>query len=340
LFTLDEDVIDTCCESVNLDFVDRIGSFRGAGLMKIEVGGRTMTLRHALAQLAVRTRTRMPYRDVPKLGGVGRISTYWRESATVQDEPKPLRRMSGVTFLEMLAEHVDKERLDELVEFGLSPFMATVSPFAGPRILRHITRFRPPGIDVDQSKAAIRAMVARHPGSVHLLAYLESSQRYHDDLGDSSDVKEVFRSLLCGGGQTLLDKYAAAVGHVAGPLTKAFREECVWMMSADVANHPALLRAVSSREFPTATVTSILNMRFERIVTDSIKHAIERIGLGVVSSYEHDGLYVSPSTPIDDVAKRRAAVLVAARTACEFAEIKPYPDRDAIMATLNGCSVQ
>ena len=108
------------------------------------------------------------------------------------------------------------------------------------------------------------------------------------------------------------------------------------MMAADAASHPALLRAVSSREFPTATLTSILNMRFERIVTDAIKHAIERNGLGVVSSYEHDGLYISPSTPVDDVAKWRAAVLAAARIVCDFAEIKPYPGADAIMATLRG----
>ena len=138
-------------ESVNLDFIARIGCLRGSGLVLITVGGRSMTLRHALAQLAVRTCKRMPYQDLPELVGIGRIATYWREAATPQDVPTPTRRYSGLSDLEPLASHANKAHLDELVEFGLSPFMATVSPFAGPRVLRHITRFGLAGVDIDQS---------------------------------------------------------------------------------------------------------------------------------------------------------------------------------------------
>ena len=192
---LGEDVSETT-ESVNLDVLTRIASLRGSALLYIDIGGRRITLRTALTQIALRTCRKLPYRGLPTLQGVGDIVSLWCESITEQEEgASKLRRHSGVTNIDDLQGSV-QSRVQGFHDFGISVFMATCSPFAGPRLFRYIVRCGIVGIDLDQSKAAVRAMVQRHPEHTgSLQAYITDPTPFHAELlGPEDDKGALFRA--------------------------------------------------------------------------------------------------------------------------------------------------
>ena len=207
--TLDLRVL-TGFEPINVDAVKRLAALKASAHVRIEIGGSTLPLRTAIMHLVLRACKRLPYRGPPEANGIRQILTAWCESGTFPEEVVgKLRRHSGVHEVESLEEK-HQQMTQSLQDFGLSVYAATCSVFVAPRWFKHIARAGILGVDLDQSKSAVRAMLERHPWAKHLKAYIDDEAPYHHSLGGSHDERKgLFRAFLCGGGRGLLSKYEA-----------------------------------------------------------------------------------------------------------------------------------
>jgi hypothetical protein len=321
-------------EPVSLDSIGYFAALRGAAHFRIEVGGRQMTLRKACAIFALRTMRPMPYREVPAVEGDGALTAAWFEC----DPDRKLRRYSGCTELDENAPYA--KVFERLVEFGVGSFMATCSAFAGPRIFRHIVRNGVVGLDLDQSKSAVRAMAHRHPEAFHLQRYIEHPESYHAGLSGTEDEKKaLFRAFLCGGGNALLLKNTAAHNGTVPELVYLFMNHCRMCMKVDCARNPELLQELRDRgkRFPEATLVSILNMQFEREHLDAVVQKLEASGVVAIASFEHDGVYVMPKVRLGTaVMEWFQKVYRLAKEACPFIEIKSSLSKEEILERLRG----
>ena len=197
-------------EPINVDAVKRLAALKASARLHVEICGSIVPLRTALMHLVLRACKHLPYRGQPEASGVRQILTAWRQSGTFPVEVAgKLRRHSGVHEVESIDEK-HQQMTQSLQDVGLSVYTATCSVFVAPRWFKHIARAGILGVDLDQSKSAVRAMLERHPGAEHLEAYIDDAAPYHRSLGGSQDErKSLFRAFLCGGGHGLLSKYEA-----------------------------------------------------------------------------------------------------------------------------------
>ena len=154
-------------------------------------------------------------------------------------------------------------------------------------------------VDVDQCNAHPQAQLMRHSGRVALQRYVGEREAVLNEVCDvcvgvtRDDAKGLFLRLCYGGS---LAKWCYEHGICPCDLpdfVRDFDKEQREIRSTDASNNPELLKTIKQQQGkhnPEASLTSELNMRREREILDCMETAAR--GMGVVASYEFDGLFI------------------------------------------------
>ena len=280
---------------------------------------------------------RMLYEYVIRADKCGTIKTLATEERLSRIVNVPMRMYTGVSSFDGMPDGITEVFCDSVKKMSI--YAATKGTICEPRCIRGVLRGT--GVTVDQTKAHMFAQLARHPLSVKLKEYLQNSSDIHtqilpDDPDRDDKCKPMFRALMRGGGQPLLNKFRSEnkVGDLS--FIFMFKKEHEDIRRADVLANPEVLEKLMQsgydRYHAEVCVGVVLDEWYERAVGEKVEAAIT--DLGKVAGLDHDGRHVQSSTGDMDEDWEREVLAVANSIAPH--KIDTLPDLAEAITILTG----